>query len=132
MILGMGTDIVQISRIQTLLEAQGERFLNRVFTPQEQALAVQKSADISRQRFYARRYAAKEACAKALGTGIGRYLSFQDMEILSSPAGAPILTLTGEGGTTLAEKAKGQETIIHLSLSDDADYAIAVVILEQR
>lgn len=128
MIIGMGVDIVQIRRIELTIKRYGEKFLNRIFTPAERA-AAQNLSHEKQAAFYAKRYAAKEAASKALGSGIGRLAMWGEMEILNDAAGAPHLTFSGQTLATLTKLANGQTPRIFISLSDDAA-AVATVILE--
>lgn len=120
---GIGTDIVAIGRFTAILERQGEKFIERVLTPAERETYRLRGEPIS---FLAKRFAAKEATAKALGTGIGRGVSFQHIEICSSPDGVPLVVLSA--GALAAANALGGEKVL-LSLSDEADYAIAYAAL---
>lgn len=128
MIIGMGTDIVQIKRIDLTIKRYGHKFLNRIFTPAERA-AAEKLAPQKQTAYYAKRYAAKEAASKALGSGIGHLAMWQEMEILNNKAGAPVLTFSGQTLEYLKNLANKQPTRIFISLSDD-EAAIATVILE--
>lgn len=127
-ILGIGTDIVQIKRIELTYKRYKEKFINRIFTPLEREKAQLLSFN-QQINFYAKRYAGKEAVSKALGTGMGRLASWQEIEITNDSSGAPTVTLTGQTAQTLLEKAAGKKTHIHLSLSDDLN-AMAFVIIE--
>lgn len=120
---GIGTDIVAIARFAPLLARQGERFVERLLTASERELYQQRGAPES---FLAKRFAAKEAVAKALGTGIGRGVSFQHIEILNTAAGLPQVTL--HGGALAAAQALGGERVL-LSIADERDYAIAYAAL---
>ncbi|MBT1444509.1 holo-ACP synthase [Shewanella sp. JM162201] len=122
-LLGLGTDIVEISRIQEHLERSGERLAKRVLTEAEMALFV---ASGHRERYLAKRFAAKEAVAKALGTGIGRGVSFQHIETYSSDTGAPMVRLTD--GARARLDALGA-TSVHLSIADERHYAVATAII---
>ena len=126
MIKGLGIDIVETSRIRQVIERHGEQFLNRVFTPAEQAVGKVRA---SAQHFYAGRWAAKEAAAKALGCGIGKNCSFTDIEILNDPAGKPLMTFSGN-----AEKLAVSLGIndIKVSISHEINYAVATVILSAK
>ena len=130
MIIGMGTDLVNADRIEKLVERFGERFLERCFTRREIEYARQRKTKSSYSMTLAKRYAAKEACAKALGTGFRNGITFQDFEILNNDQGAPALTLTGSAAHILSSLSAGAQTSIHISLSDDAPYALATVIIE--
>ncbi len=129
MIVGLGTDIVEISRIQHLYEKFGERFLTRLFTEKEQAYCAQKPfAEMAR---YAKRFAAKEACLKALGTGRSQGIKWRDVEVTRTDLGQPTLTLSGKC-LEIATARLTPEYILkaHLSLSDTESLAQATVILE--
>lgn len=135
MIIGIGTDLVAIKRIEDILYRMGSSFRNKIFTPREQEQANTRP-NSQQVAFYAKRFAAKEATAKALGTGIGSSAGWQDIEILSQPSGAPTLHLSGKALETaqkLAQK-KGKtpnasNLQIHLSLADDT-FAQAFVVIE--
>ncbi len=128
MIIGIGTDVVQIRRIQITIDRFGTKFLNRIFTAKERERGETLSG-ATRYGYYAKRYAAKEAVSKALGTGIGRLAGWQEIEILNNETGAPTVHLSGQSADTLTQKANGQETRMHLSLSDDL-FAAAFVVIE--
>ena len=125
MIAGIGTDIVCISHFEQALSKMGEKGIQRLFTPAEQACANARSA-LTIQT-YAKRFAAKEAVAKALGTGIGT-VAWTQIEVTNNAQGAPFVQLHGDAAKLLA--SKGEYPYIHLSLSDDGDYAQAFVIIE--
>jgi len=122
MVVGIGTDIVQISRIKEAFERQGERFAQRILCPNELALFNGKNQSIP---YLAKRFAAKEAASKALGTGIG-VVSWQDLEISNDQNGAPVLTFTGSAQEQMVSMGASQ---ISISLSDEQDYAVAFVVL---
>ena len=129
MILGLGTDIVNIARIEAALERHAERFLARSFTAAEIALADSRPAH--RAATLAKRWAAKEACAKALGTGIGRGFGMTDIEVVLNELGAPALKLlNGAEKRLFALTPDGHTPAIHLALSDDLPWATATVVLE--
>jgi holo-[acyl-carrier protein] synthase len=131
MILGIGSDIVDIRRIEKLFLRFGSRFESRVFRLSEIARADIKGRSGERARFssLAKRFAAKEACAKALGTGIGR-ISWHDMLVSNLPSGAPCLTLSGNAEAVLKGLTpEGSAARIHLSLADDYPVAQAFVII---
>ncbi len=128
MIIGMGTDIVQIRRIDLTVKRYGDKFLNRIFTPAERA-AAEKLAPSKQTAYYAKRYAAKEAISKALGSGIGHLAMWREIEILNNAAGAPVLTVTGQTADTLHKLAGGVAVRTFVSLSDD-EAAVATVIFE--
>lgn len=128
MIAGIGTDICDIRRIEALLEKFGDRFTQKVFTQNERKRADAQSA---RGSSYAKRFAAKEAVAKALaGTNTGA-LSWQDVEITNTPSGKPEIILHGKALNRIQSRLDtGQTYKIHLSLTDDYPYAQAFVIIE--
>lgn len=122
MIVGIGTDLIQIDRIRGVLRRQGERFARRILTPQEFLVFSDHYAPAA---FLAKRFAAKEALSKALQSGIGR-ISWQDVQVSNSPAGAPVIQLFGKAQALLV--AQGGRNIL-LSLSDERDYALAFVVI---
>lgn len=122
MVVGIGTDIVQISRIKDTFERQGERFAQRILCSNELGLFNDKNQSIP---YLAKRFAAKEAASKALGTGIG-VISWQDMEVSNDAKGAPMLTFTGSAQVQMASIGASQ---VSISLSDEQDYAVAFVVL---
>jgi holo-[acyl-carrier protein] synthase len=127
MIIGIGNDIIDIRRIEQVIEKHGERFLNRVYTDIERRKA---EARARRAETYAKRFAAKEACAKALGTGISQGVFWRDMEVVNEPSGKPIMQLTGGAKRKLADLIPaGMQAQIHLSLTDDFPNAQAFVII---
>jgi holo-[acyl-carrier protein] synthase len=117
--LGLGVDIVEIPRLRLAIERQGQRLLDRCFTPAEQAYCQSHPEP---ERFYAARFAAKEAVAKALGTGIGTDLGWLDIEVTRAESGAPSITLTGPGAETA--RRLGIKTV-RISLSHSEHYAVA-------
>jgi holo-[acyl-carrier protein] synthase len=128
MIIGIGSDLANIERIGETLEKFGERFVQRIFTPAEQAKAA---ARINKAATYAKRFAAKEACAKALGTGVHRGVFFRDMSVVNLPSGQPTLVLSGGALMRLQELTpRNMTSKIHLSLTDDAPWAQAFVVIE--
>lgn len=132
MIIGTGTDIVQIPRIEKLMEQFGEKFAARWFTDEEQQAASRYGADNKQAiaAHYAKRFAAKEACAKALGTGFRNGINFTDISVSNDEHGKPSLTLSGKALEHL--QSLGKNITLHLSLSDDYPTAIAMVIAEER
>ncbi len=129
MIVGLGTDIVNVARIEAALERHSDRFLARSFTPAEIALADSRPA--CRAATLAKRWAAKEACAKALGTGIGRGFGMTDIEVVLDDLGAPSLKLLKGAAERLANLTPhAHQARVHLSLSDDLPWACATVIIE--
>lgn len=130
MILGIGTDLANIDRIAGTLERFGDRFRNRVFTEAEQAKADRR-ADTAGT--YAKRWAAKEACSKALGTGLAMGISWKDMSVTNLRSGQPVMHVTGWAAERLAEMTPpGHEAIIHVTLTDDHPWAQAFVVIEAR
>ena len=128
MILGLGSDLSDIRRIQNSLERFGDRFRERVFTELERTRSDRK-ADAAAS--YAKRFAAKEACAKALGTGMRRGVFWRDMGVVNMRSGQPTMQLTGGALARLQEMTPpGMKAVIHLSLTDDHPYAQAFVIIE--
>jgi len=128
MILGIGSDLIDVRRIERTIERHGERFLERIFTPVERAKAEGRTR---RVETYAKRFAAKEACAKALGTGFSRGVFWRDLGVVNEPSGKPTMVLTGGAGERLrAIVPKGHKPHIHLTITDDFPYAQAFVIIE--
>jgi len=128
MILGIGSDIVDVRRIERAVERHGDRFLTRIFTEIERATAERRA---KRMETYAKRFAAKEACAKALGTGMRRGVFWKDMGVVNARSGQPTMALTGGAARRLAELTPaGRHAVIHLTLTDDHPYAQAFVIIE--
>ena len=128
MILGIGSDLTDIRRIQASLDRFGDRFRNRCFTELERRRSEAKPDSAAS---YAKRFAAKEACAKALGTGLRRGVFWRDMGVVNLRSGQPTLALTGGAATRLAEMTPpGHKAVIHLSMTDDAPYTQAFVIIE--
>ncbi len=127
-VLGLGNDLCNIERIQASLDRFGQRFIDRIFTPHEQAKAERRP--LTRAGTYAKRFAAKEACAKALGTGFRRGVFFRDMGVVNLPSGAPTLMLTGGAAERLAFLTPpGHSALIHLTLTDDHPWAQAIVLI---
>lgn len=127
MILGIGSDLVDIRRIGEIHARYGDRFVQRLFTPAEQAMAASRVDPLPT---YAKRFAAKEACAKALGTGI-RGIFFRDMGVVNTPSGQPVIELTGGALKRLgALTPQGMTSRLHLSLTDEGHWAQAYVIIE--
>ena len=128
MILGIGSDLSDIRRIEASLARFGDRFKTRVFTETERTRSDRKA---DRAASYAKRFAAKEACAKALGTGIRRGVFWRDMGVVNMRSGQPTMALTGGALERLkAMTPAGSRAVIHLSLTDDHPYAQAFVIIE--
>jgi holo-[acyl-carrier protein] synthase len=127
MILGLGNDIIDIRRVERTIERYGERFLCRVFTDIERRKSDGRAA---RAASYAKRFAAKEACAKALGTGFRQGVFWRDMGVVNLPSGRPTLELTGGALRALAELTpEGHGTRIDLTITDDFPLAQAIVII---
>ena len=127
MIIGLGNDVIDIRRIEKTLERYGDRFLSRVFTDIERAKSERRAA---RAASYAKRFAAKEACAKALGTGLRHGVYWRDMGVINLPSGRPTLRLTGGAARQLDRiTPEGYEVRIDLTLTDDFPLAEAVVII---
>ena len=127
MIIGIGTDLVDIRRIEKTIARFGERFLDRIFTPKERARAERRA---QRNATYAKRFAAKEACAKALGTGFRRGVFFRDIGVTNLPSGQPTLHLTGGAAKRLADLTPpGSVCRIDLALTDDWPIAQAFVVI---
>ena len=127
-VLGLGNDLCNIDRIAASIERFGQRFLDRVFTPHEQAKAERRP--LTRAGTYAKRFAAKEACAKALGTGFRRGVFFRDIGVVNLPSGAPTLALTGGAAARLAFLTPPcHSAVIHLTLTDDHPFAQAIVLI---
>ncbi|MDG0969712.1 MAG: holo-ACP synthase [Porticoccaceae bacterium] len=123
MIKGIGTDIVEIARIVSILHRQNDRFVSRILTDNEQ----RKYSDSQRETtFLAKRFAAKEAVAKALGTGIGNGVSFQDIEITHDDRGAPLVVLSGGAQAVMLDKGASN---VFVSISDETNYAIAYAVI---
>lgn len=130
MILGIGTDLANIERIQGVLDRHGDRFRNRVFTDVEQQKA-ERRADTPGT--YAKRWAAKEACSKALGTGLRMGIAWKDMAVSNLHTGQPVMEVTGWAAARLADMTPdGHEAIIHVTLTDDHPWAQAFVVIEAR
>lgn len=130
MILGVGTDLANIERIAATLDRFGDRFRNRVFTDVEQAKAEGR-ADVAGT--YAKRWAAKEACSKALGTGLRMGISWKDMAVTNLKSGQPTMTVSGWAAQRLEEMTPaGHRAVIHVTLTDDHPWAQAFVVIEAR
>ncbi|MCG7624118.1 MULTISPECIES: holo-ACP synthase [unclassified Epibacterium] len=130
MILGIGTDLANIDRIQRTLDRFGDRFRNRVFTDVEQAKS-ERRRDVAGT--YAKRWAAKEACSKALGTGLRMGIAWKDMAVSNLRSGQPVMQLSGWAEARLAEiTPPGHEAVIHVTLTDDHPWAQAIVLIEAR
>ena len=130
MIVGIGTDLANIDRIQGVLSRHGDRFKNRVFTDIEQAKASRRKDEAGT---YAKRWAAKEACSKAHGTGLRMGIAWREMSVSNLSSGQPIMKVTGWAKNRLDEiTPAGHEAILHVSLTDDHPWAQAYVVIEAR
>ncbi|MDD5586792.1 MAG: holo-ACP synthase [Alphaproteobacteria bacterium] len=128
MILGIGSDLIDVRRVEQTIARYGDRFIQRIFTSEEQAKASQRTLAAAT---YAKRFAAKEACAKALGTGMNRGVFFRDMGVVNLPGGQPSMRLTGGALARLeAMTPPGMKAVIHLTISDDLPLAQAMVVIE--
>ena len=130
MIIGIGTDLANIDRIAATLERFGDRFRKRVFTETEQRKAERR---LDTPGTYAKRWAAKEACSKALGTGLRMGIAWKDMSVRNLHTGQPVMEVTGWAKRRLDELTPaGHEAIIHVTLTDDHPWAQATVLIEAR
>lgn len=128
MILGIGNDLADIRRVERTLERFGERFLKRIFTETEIAKA---SGRVDPPATFAKRFAAKEACSKALGTGFRKGVFWRDIGVVNLPTGQPTLELTGGALARLqAITPPGHKAVIHLTMTDEPPLAEAIVIIE--
>ncbi|MCK6419153.1 MAG: holo-ACP synthase [Alphaproteobacteria bacterium] len=131
MIIGIGSDIVDIRRIERMVVRFGQRALDRIFTPTEQAYALSIPTPRARMGALAKRFAAKEACMKALGTGFAQGIGWQDVEVVNNDAGRPSINLKGGAAAYLKTLIPhGREARIYLSLSDEYPFAQAFVVVE--
>ena len=130
MIVGIGSDLIDIRRVEKTLERHAGRFEARVFTDIERAKSDRRTL---RAASYAKRFAAKEACAKALGTGLSRGVFWRDMGVVNLPGGQPTMKLTGGALARLnALVPQGHEAFVHLTITDDHPLAQAFVVIEAR
>lgn len=130
MILGIGNDIIDIRRIEKTLETYGDRFVQRIFTQTEQS---RSNGRAQRAASFAKRFAAKEACSKALGTGISQGVFWRDMGVDNLESGQPTMKLTGAAGRHLSSiTPDGHQPIIHLTITDDFPMAQAFVIISAQ
>ncbi|WP_224816969.1 holo-ACP synthase [Hasllibacter sp. MH4015] len=128
MILGIGTDLANIERIQRALDRFGDRFRHRVFTDLEQRRAERMKDPAA---VYAKRWAAKEACSKALGTGLRMGIAWKDMAVRNLPTGQPVMEVTGWARERLEQMTPdGYTALIHVTLTDDHPWAQAMVVIE--
>ncbi|MGF7163181.1 holo-[acyl-carrier protein] synthase [Rhodoligotrophos appendicifer] len=127
MILGIGNDVIDIRRVERTLNRFGDRFVQRLFTDVEQRKSDRRAA---RAASYAKRFAAKEACSKALGTGFRKGVYWRDLGVVNEPSGRPTMVLTGPARDHLARMTpSGCDAVVHLTITDDYPYAHAVVII---
>jgi len=130
MILGIGSDLCDITRVAQTLERHGERFISRCFTEIERKRSERRAG---RAASYAKRFAAKEACAKALGTGLRHGVFWRDMGVVNLPSGQPTMRLTGGAAKRLAAiTPEGYAAFIHLTITDEHPLAQAFVVIEAR
>jgi holo-[acyl-carrier protein] synthase len=130
MIVGIGSDLIDIRRVEKSIARFAERFTHRCFTDIERAKSDGRK---NRAASYAKRFAAKEACSKALGTGLAQGVFWKDMGVINLPGGKPTMALTNGAAERLAQLLPdGQEAFIHLTITDDFPYAQAFVIIEAR
>ena len=128
MIIGLGNDVVDIRRVEKTLETYGKRFISRIFTPIEIAKSECRA---QRAASYAKRFAAKEACSKALGTGFRKSVFWKDMGVVNEPSGRPTMVLTGGAAAQLVRMTPpGHSARIHLTITDDFPFAQAIVMIE--
>jgi holo-[acyl-carrier protein] synthase len=128
MILGIGSDTIDIRRIEKTLGRYGDRFVSRIFTPIERQKSDRRA---ERAASYAKRFAAKEACSKALGTGFRRGVYWRDLGVVNATSGKPTMVLTGPARERLKSLVPpGHEPHIHVTITDDFPYAQALVIIE--
>ncbi|CAK0760784.1 Holo-(acyl-carrier-protein) synthase [uncultured Gammaproteobacteria bacterium] len=133
MIIGIGNDLIDIGRIERTLERFGDRFLERVFTDGERDKAERRAhgGSANRAASYAKRFAAKEACAKALGTGFSAGVFWRDLAVITLPGGRPGMELSGGASVRLHQLTPpGMIAAIHLTLTDEPPLAAAVVVIE--
>ena len=129
MIIGIGSDVLDIRRLEKTIERHGERFIERIFTPVERAKAERRTERI-RVATYAKRFAAKEAASKALGTGFRAGVFWRDLGVVNLPSGQPTLRLTGGAAERLAAMTPpGHRAEIALTMTDEFPYAQAVVVI---
>ena len=128
MIIGLGSDLIDIRRIERTLERHGKRFTDRIFTQIEQTKSDRR---LERAASYAKRFAAKEACAKALGTGLARGVFWRDMGVVNLPGGKPTMQLANGAAARLdALTPAGHRAVVHLTITDDYPLAQAFVVIE--
>ena len=127
-LIGLGSDLCNIERIARSIDRFGDRFINHIFTDIEQAKANRR--ELTRAATYAKRFAAKEACAKALGTGFRQGVFWRDMGVVNLPSGQPTLLLCGGAAARLAQiTPAGHKAVVHLTMTDDHPWAQAIVLI---
>lgn len=135
MIIGIGTDLISVKRIENILRIFNQKFINKIFTNNEINFINSKKSDkdnlLRQSLFYAKRFSAKEAFSKAIGLGIGRGIDFCDIEIVNDNFGKPKINLLNNKEKFLQQHLSIQNFAIHLTLSDEKEYAIATVIIEK-
>ena len=130
MIIGIGNDLIDIRRVEKTLEKHHKRLVNRLFTDVERTKSDRR---LNGAASYAKRWAAKEACSKALGTGLRMGIAWKDMAVANLETGQPVMNVTGWAAERLAEMTpEGCEAIIHVTLTDDHPWAQAFVVIEAR
>lgn len=129
MILGIGIDLVSVERIEELENKFREKFLSKIFTKNEAEFAEKKSV---RAIFLAKRFAAKEAFAKALGLGIGRGINFTDLEVVNDALGKPAIKILNDKSDFVKKHFAVEDFVVHLSLTDEKKFASAMVVIETR
>jgi holo-[acyl-carrier protein] synthase len=128
MIIGIGSDIIDIRRIEKTIERHGQRFIDRIYTDVEKRKSEKRAQRIPS---YAKRFAAKEACSKALGTGLSNGVFWRDMGVVNLPSGKPTMHLTNGAAAQLARMVpEGKTAAVHLTMTDEYPYAQAYVIIE--
>jgi holo-[acyl-carrier protein] synthase len=128
MILGIGNDIIDIRRIEKTIEKHGQRFIDRIYTDVEKQKSERRAQSIPS---YAKRFAAKEACSKALGTGLSNGVYWRDMGVVNLPSGKPTMRLTNGAAAQLERMMpQGKAAVVHLTMTDEYPYAQAIVIIE--
>jgi holo-[acyl-carrier protein] synthase len=128
MILGIGNDIIDIRRIEKTIGKHGQRFIDRIYTEVEKQKSERRALRIES---YAKRFAAKEACSKALGTGLSNGVFWRDMGVVNLPSGKPTMRLTNGAAAQLAQLVpEGKRAVVHLTMTDEYPYAQAIVMIE--
>jgi holo-[acyl-carrier protein] synthase len=128
MILGIGSDIIDIRRIEKTIEKHGQRFIDRIYTDVEKRKSERRAQRVAS---YAKRFAAKEACSKALGTGLSNGVYWRDMGVVNLPSGKPTMLLTNGAAAQLGRMLPaGKSGVVHLTMTDEYPYAQAYVIIE--